>query len=389
VVAGLSPAAARARARGLLEELDLTDPDAVLAARPHELSGGMAQRVGIALALSAEPRLVIADEPTAALDGASARRALAARARGRGCGVLLITHDPAAAGRIADRLTVVERGRIVEGARRWPRKAAVATPSLPRRMAAGRPLLRVEGLGVWIGRRHGPLGLGSTRRRLLADVDLELMPGETLAVMGPSGSGKSTLAAALVGLLQPQAGRILLDGRDLVEARRLSRAPVAGRELQLVPQDHAGSLDPCWRVEAIVAEPILAHGLAAGRPAALAIARSLLGDVGLEPPLATMRPAALSGGQLQRVALARALAARPRLLILDEPTSALDEATRDAILDLLATIRARSGLSLLVITHDELVARRLASRVLILAGGSLREAGTTAPPASRKDPVPA
>jgi ABC-type glutathione transport system ATPase component len=197
--------------------------------------------------------------------------------------------------------------------------------------------------------------------------------GEAVAVTGPSGSGKSTLAAVVAGLLQPSAGRVLFAGRDLVAARRVS-GPTAGREIQLVFQDHAGSLDPSWRVGAIVAEPLLAHGLVDGRRAAVAMAGALLERVGLGAALAEALPGELSGGQKQRVALARALAARPRLIILDEVTSALDVATRAEILALLEEVRDTEGASLLVITHDPVVARCLADRVLVMADGRLAPA---------------
>jgi peptide/nickel transport system ATP-binding protein len=357
----------------------------------------MAQRVAIALALAPGPKLLVADESTAALDPARGRaivELLAARARDEGTAVLLITHDLAAAAPVARRVAVLAGGRIVEEA---PTAELLETPrhqaarqlvaaSFPatrasrdrspsrgpvRRGGRDAALLRLDRVWVHARERGGVLGFPRPRwRPLLSDVDLVVREGEAVAVTGPSGGGKSTLAAVITGLLQPSAGQILFAGRDLVAARRIC-GPIAGREIQLVFQDHAGSLDPIWRVGAIVAEPLLAHGLADGRRAARAATAALLDQVGLDAALAEALPGELSGGQKQRVALARALAARPRLVILDEVTSALDVATRAEILTLLEEVRDTAGVSLLVITHDPVVARRLADRVLLMADGRL------------------
>jgi peptide/nickel transport system ATP-binding protein len=400
-VAGLPRAAAGARARELLAQVGLgADPEAVLAAYPHQLSGGMAQRVAIALALAPGPKLLVADEPTAALDPARGRAVvelLAARARDEGTAVLLITHDLAAAAPVAQRVAVLAGGRIVEDT---PTEEILARPrhedarqlvtaSFPAaRTGRDRPpprgrrqhdgentaLLRLDGICVHARERGGVLGFLRPRwRPILSCVDLIVREGEAVAVTGPSGGGKSTLAAVIAGLLQPSSGRVLFAGRDLLADRRIS-GPTAGREIQLVFQDHAGSLDPSWRVGAIVAEPLLAHGLVDGRRAARAAAAALLERVGLDATLAESLPGELSGGQKQRVALARALAARPRLLVLDEVTSALDVATRAEILTLLEEVRDTAGVSLLVVTHDPVVARRLADRILLMAEGRLRPA---------------
>jgi peptide/nickel transport system ATP-binding protein len=335
-VAGLPRAEAEARGRALLAQVGLgADSDAVLAAYPHQLSGGMAQRVAIALALAPGPKLVVADEPTAALDPARGRaivELLAARARDDGTAVLL--HDLAAATPVARRVAVLAGGRIVEDApvaeilalprheaarqlvaASFPGTRARRDRSLPRdpRHGGGEDaaLLRVDRVCVRARERRALPSLSAPRwRPILSCVDLVVREGEAVAVTGPSGGGKSTLAAVIAGLLQPSSGRVLFAGRDLVAARKVS-GPTAGREIQLVFQDHAGSLDPSWRVGAIVAEPLLAHGLVDGRRAARSTAASFLERVGLDAALAEALPSELSGGQKQRVALARAGGAAP------------------------------------------------------------------------------
>ncbi|HEX6013861.1 MAG TPA: ATP-binding cassette domain-containing protein, partial [Geminicoccaceae bacterium] len=259
---------------------------------------------------------------------------LAARARDDGTAVLLITHDLAAAAPVARRVAVLAGGRIVEDAptaeilarpRHEAARQLVAASFPATRAGRDRPppcgarlrdggnaaLLRLDRVCVHARERGGAGSFLRPRRRpILSCVDLIVREGEAVAVTGPSGGGKSTLAAVIAGLLQPSSGRVLFAGRDLLATRRIS-GPAAGREIQLVFQDHAGSLNPSWRVGAVVAEPLLAHGLAEGRRAARATAAALLERVGLDAALAEALPGELSGGQRQRVALARAGGAAP------------------------------------------------------------------------------
>ncbi len=400
VVAGLPRRRADDRALELLAAARLADPEAVRRRYPHQLSGGMAQRVAVALALATSPRWLVADEPTAALDSdhaAGVLELLATQARVRGLGVLLITHDVAAAARVAHGVSMMVGGRIETDERHQARAGHVPAtrprthlmPCLDRpRAEPVQPLLRLQDVCVERPVTDGRLESRS-RRRILHEICMWVGHDESVAVVGGSGSGKSTLAAAIAGLVRPSSGQILFDHRDLLSGRF-----TATREIQLVFQDHAGSLDRRWPVSAIIAEPLRAFGLVADHRAAERQALELLERVGLDHGLASARPGMLSGGQQQRVALARALAARPRLLVLDEVTSALDEATRTEILDLLNEWRQRTGLSMLVISHDPAVVARLADRVLSLSNGRLAGAppmahGTGSAPVRLRDAVDA
>ncbi|MFZ1430563.1 MAG: ATP-binding cassette domain-containing protein [Geminicoccaceae bacterium] len=401
VVAGLRRRQADDRALELLAAAGLQDPEAMLRTYPHQLSGGMAQRVAVALALATSPRWLVADEPTAALDhdrAASVLDLLAAQARTHGLGILLITHDIVAAARVAHDMSTMVGGRIETGechqgrggsapaARRGQHR--MPSPVRPRATPV-LPLLRLQDVCVERTMADGRVGSRPCRRRILHEICMQIGHDESVAVVGASGSGKSTLVAAIVGLVRPSSGQILFDQRDLLSGRF-----PATREIQLVFQDHAGSLDRRWQVSAIIAEPLRAYGLVADRRAAERQALELLDRVGLDRALASARPGMLSGGQQQRVALARALAARPRLLILDEVTSALDGATRTEILDLLNEWRRDTGLSMLVISHDPAVVARLADRVLTLTDGHLTSAppvlhGTATAPTRLRDSVDA
>lgn len=381
LVAGLARHAALEQAAEILAQLGFVQPRSLLAAYPHELSGGMAQRVAVALALASAPRCLLADEPTASLDGACAGRVLDllhARARDDGMGVLLITHDPVAIRR-ADGSTRMAAG--APAPRRCDRPARSAQPRPGARVpAAARPLLHLDRLCVDRVVRDGPLGMRRHRRRILHEISLSVGRAEAVAVTGASGSGKSTLAAVVAGLLSPSAGRITFDGNGA--------APRGA--VQLLFQDHAASLDPCWTVAALLAEPLVAHGLATDRRTREMLTAALLRQVGLDHRVALARPGGLSGGEKQRVALARALAARPRLLVLDEPTAALDTATRDEIVELLAGLRAAGDLSLLLLSHDPDVVAALADRVFVLLDGRLAPAAPIplpAPPARVRWPV--
>jgi peptide/nickel transport system ATP-binding protein len=400
-VAGLPRRRADDRALQLLAVAGLADPEAVRRAYPHQLSGGMAQRVAVALALATSPRWLVADEPTAALDpdrAANVLDLLAAQARTQGLGILLITHDAAAAARVAHGMSTMVGGRIATGdcrQDRWGSAPAarrgqhqMPRPDRPRATPAF-PLLRLQDVCVERTLADGRFGSRPCRRLILHEICMQVARDESVAVIGDSGSGKSTLAAAIVGLVRPSSGQILFDQRDLLSGRF-----AATREIQLVFQDHVGSLDRRWPVSAIVAEPLRAYGLVANRRAAERQALELLDRVGLDHRLASARPGMLSGGQQQRVTLARALAARPRLLILDEVTSALDGATRSEIIDLLHEWRRGTGLSMLVISHDPAVVARLADRTLTLTDGRLLTApamlhGTATAPARLRKPVDA
>ncbi|RKN44856.1 dipeptide ABC transporter ATP-binding protein [Streptomyces hoynatensis] len=385
------------RVRELLGEAGLPDPGRTAEQFPHELSGGMCQRVLIAIALAGRPRLLIADEPTSALDVTVQRRILdhlAEVTRQAGTGLLLITHDLAVAAERADLVAVMSQGRIVEtgpsadviGAPRHPytRELVAAAPSLTAPPAAATapaagPLLTVENLRRVFRARPAPAGrreaaspAGRGRITAVDGVSFTLARGGSLGIVGESGSGKSTLANLLLRLDRPDAGRIVLDGVDLatVPPARLRRLR---RNIQPVFQDSYGSLDPAFTVAEAIAEPLRAFGVRK-RARAERVAE-LLDLVRLPAATAGRRPAELSGGQRQRVSIARALALTPRLLVLDEPVSALDVSVQARILTLLAELRAELGLGYVFISHDLAVIRQVCDLVLVMRRGRAVEQG--------------
>ena len=384
---GLRHRPALERAAELLDAVGI--PAGRLRAYPHQLSGGQRQRVIIAMALALRPRLLVLDEPTTALDVVVQREIteliLDLKAR-LGFSVLLITHDLSLMSGTCDRIGVMEAGRLVEegpaaGILTSPAHAATRAlvAGLPDRPSAEsphptftEPVLEVRGL-----RKDFPAGGLLSRRtvRALDGVDLTLHRGEILALVGRTGSGKSTLARIIARLETPTAGRLLLDGRDVLarEPRRASRSYRS--RVQIVLQDPFASLNPAHSVGHTLGRALALHRSTAepGRGSA-----ELLDAVGLEPELLGVRPHELSGGQRQRVAIARALACEPEVLVADEPTSMLDAPLRAGILDLLLGLREERGLSILCITHDLASARYLADTTAVLQAGRLVETGPTA-----------
>jgi oligopeptide transport system ATP-binding protein len=363
----------RARPGDLLQEVGVAGGAARASAYPHQLSGGERQRVLIAMALANRPDLLIADEPTTALDATLQKRildGLEERRRALGLAMILVTHDLRLARRYASRLYVMQAGRIVEegptaavfAAPRDPytRSLVAAEPARARREAAApaEEALACRGLTVAYGRQLA-----------VAGVDLALRRGRTLAVVGESGSGKSTLARALLRL-QPCEGEIRWMGRPV---QRLAGAALrrARAEAQIVFQDPYGSLSPRLTIDEIVSEGLRAQG----KPGDAA---SALEAVGLDPALGSRRPDALSGGQRQRVAIARALALAPAALALDEPTSSLDRTSQRGIVDLLLRLQAERGLAYLFVTHDLGLARALADDVMVMRAGRVVERGVVA-----------
>ncbi|MER6100686.1 ABC transporter ATP-binding protein [Streptomyces sp. NPDC001728] len=373
------------RAVELLREVAVPEPERRARQFPHQLSGGQRQRALIASALAAGPRVLIADEPTTALDmtvQAQILDLLAAR-RDAGTAVLLISHDLAAVARLADRIAVMRAGRIVESG---PAAKVLAAPAHPytrrlldavpdaraaRRRSAGSPgagteVLRAEGL---VKRYDGPGGAMTA----LDGVSCVLHAGETLGVLGESGSGKSTLARIVLGLSEPDRGTVTLLGRPWSGTGERSRAALRGR-IQLVQQDPLSSFDPRWTVERIVAEALGAGGRRAARRHRERVVE-LLGLVGLEPELLDRGPRGLSGGQRQRVAIARALAPEPDVLVCDEPVSALDASVQAQVLGVFDRIRERLGVALLFISHDLGVVRHVSDRVAVMRAGRVVETG--------------
>ena len=360
------------------------------ASYPHEFSGGMRQRLAIALAMALQPPLVIADEPTTSLDVAVAGQVMAeltALCQESGSALLLISHDLALAGRWCDRIAVLDQGRLVEEAPAQELLTAPRSPLAQRLVAAARAregqatpapsqaplLLEIDQLRCW----H-PLASLPWQQRWLKAVDgvsLQLHGGETVGLVGASGCGKSTLCRALIGLAPVRGGAVRLQGVDLLSLRGqpLRRAR---RRIQMVFQDPLACLNPLMPVGEAIADPLLIHGLAS-KPQARAKARELLAAVGLNPPEAFERrlPRQLSGGQQQRVAIARALVLEPQVLLCDESVSMLDAEVQTEVLALLRDLQSRLGLALIFVTHDLGVASGFCQRVIVLEGGRIVEEG--------------
>ena len=381
-----TPAEARAQAIAMLERVGIPDGAARLSQYPHEFSGGMRQRVMIAMAMMMKPALLIADEPTTALDVTiqaqilDLMRALIAET---GTSLILITHDMGVVAETADRVLVMRHGRMVEeGAvgplfaqprKDYTRALLAAVPRLDGPTASAvagtaSPIVRVDGVSKTFS--------GRSETRALDAVSLDIMAGETVALVGESGSGKSTLGRAVARLIDVDDGAILVDGTDMARLRggalRRARAKV-----QMVFQDPYASLDPRFTVGRTVAEPMNIHRKA-GRGEARELAGALLQQVGLDAGLAGRYPHEFSGGQRQRVAIARALAAGPAIIVADEPTSALDVSIQAQVLDLLTQLRDSRGIAFLFISHDLAVVRRISSRVAVMRAGRILEIGPTA-----------
>ncbi|MGZ0005669.1 ABC transporter ATP-binding protein [Burkholderia gladioli] len=393
---GLRPGAARERGIELLRRTGIPEPERRIDSFPHQLSGGQRQRAMIAMALACRPRLLLADEPTTALD-VTVRQQIVdllielqeQEAATRGMAVLLITHDLNLVRRFAQRVAVMEKGVLVETNET---AALFANPQHPytQRLLDSEPVREVEPVpadarpilevrDVAVDYRTAAKGLrslfGKTRFRAVHEVALTLRRGETIGIVGESGSGKSTLAATVLGLQQPAAGAIEIDGLPLAEVRgSRGKRELYGR-MQVVFQDPFGSLSPRMTVEQIVGE-----GLALHRPDMTASARrgriaALLDEVGLPAEAMLRYPHEFSGGQRQRIAIARALAVEPELLVLDEPTSALDVSIQKQVLKLLTNLQKKYRLSYLFITHDLAVMRAMAHRVIVMKAGRVVESG--------------
>ncbi|MBP0466021.1 ABC transporter ATP-binding protein [Roseomonas sp. PWR1] len=389
-VHGAGADAAR-RVPELLAAVNLPDPEATARAYPFRLSGGQRQRVMIAMALALEPSLLIADEPTTALDVTTQMQILRLireiQSR-RGTGVMFITHDFGVVAEIADRVAVMQHGRIVEqGAAAdilnkpqhpYTRALIAAVPhgatSSVAPPSTAPVVLEARGLEKTYRRSGGWFGPRPVVRAV-HDADFTLRKGETLGLVGESGSGKSTLARCVVRLVEPEKGEIIFEGADLRPLSRGAWKPYR-KKIQMVFQDPFASLNPRRRVGEIIAEGPITHGMERG--AALARARDLLRLVQLDPGAMDRYPHEFSGGQRQRIGIARALAMEPELLIADEPVSALDVSVQAQVLALLADIRARLGLTMLFITHDLRVAAQVCDRIAVMQRGAIVEQGPTA-----------
>lgn len=383
---GLTRETARPRVIELLQQVGLSDAESRLTAYPHELSGGQRQRVMIAMALANNPQLLVADEPTTALDVSIQAQILTLLKEVQaacGMALLFITHDLTIVRRIADRVYVMKEGRIVEeGATHdvfstpqhpYTQMLLDAEPTgTPEPVAENaKTVLLTDDLRIWFPIKSGLLRRTTGHVQAVNSASFQIREGETLGVVGESGSGKTTLALAVLRLLR-SSGPISFLGNDL--QNRTSRTLRAlRRDLQVVFQDPYGSLSPRMTVGDIISEGLGVHGLDGDKASRVA---DIMEEVGLDPELADRYPHEFSGGQRQRIAIARAMILRPRLVVLDEPTSALDRTVQRQIIDLLRGLQARYGTSYLFISHDLAVVRALSHKVMVMQRGDVVEAGS-------------
>ncbi len=418
-------AAARERALELLRAVGIPEPERRLGAYPHQLSGGQRQRVVIAAALACRPRLLVADEPTTALDvsiQAQILDLLRDLADSQGIGILLVTHNMGVVAQIADRVTIMHRGVVVESGPvaqvlrrpeadyakaligavprvdvrldRFPmldganhQRAAQARRAFRARLGDARvapgaasasqsgdaPLLDISNLTVDY---HSGGWLPGARRkgfRAVDDVSFSIMPGEVFGLVGESGCGKTTIANVIAGLRRPTSGTVSFRGRAIAGDGAEGWTGRSRRAIQMIFQDPYSSLNARMRVGSILSEPILFYRLASTRAEAARDVETLIEAVGMEADAAQRYPHAFSGGQRQRLSIARALGARPTLIVCDEPTSSLDVSVQAQILNLLKDLRDATGLTLLLISHDLAVVRQMCDRVAVMKSGKLVE----------------
>jgi ABC-type glutathione transport system ATPase component len=384
----VSESQALKQAGEMLGQMGLKDTGGLLKAYPHQLSGGQRQRVMIAMALSLSPKLLIADEPTTALDVTTQAQILALIKRiqsEREMSVLLITHDFGVVADMADTVAVMRHGRVVERGEAktvlgspvhsYTRALIAAVPKGECRLApppASAPLVQVVGLTKSF--RRGGLFFRPPPVTALDDVALILSRGETLGIVGESGSGKSTLARCVIRLLDPDAGQVLLDGTDIAHATEKTLRPLR-RRIQMVFQDPFSSLNPRQKIGDIIIAGPRAYG--EDPEEARIRAADILRLVGLNPETMDRLPHEFSGGQRQRIGLARALMLRPDVLIADEPVSALDVTVQAQVLTLLDDVRRQMNLAMLFITHDMRVAAQVCHRVMVMRHGKVVESGPT------------
>jgi microcin C transport system ATP-binding protein len=387
---GLTGDKARARVIDLLEKVGIREAESRLGAYPHQLSGGQRQRVMIAMALANGPELLVADEPTTALDvtiQAQILDLLAKLKRDEGMSLLFITHDLGIVRRFADRVCVMQNGQIVE---QGATDAVFDDPQHPytQMLLAAEPtgtpdpvpdtaaeVIRCDDLRVWFPITRGLMRKTVGHVKAVNAATISVRAGETLGIVGESGSGKTTLALALMRLVGSD-GPIVFQGQDIQGVKSQALRPVR-RHMQIVFQDPFGSLSPRMTIGQIIAEGLGVHGVPKGQDARTMVG-DILTEVGLEPVMADRYPHEFSGGQRQRIAIARAMILRPQLVVLDEPTSALDMTVQVQIVELLRSLQRKYGLAYLFISHDLRVVRAMAHKVVVMKQGDIVEAGTGA-----------
>ncbi|MEO1239052.1 MAG: ABC transporter ATP-binding protein [Pseudomonadota bacterium] len=382
----LTGEAARARIIELLSEVGIPEPEMRLKSYPHQLSGGQRQRVMIAMALANNPDLLVADEPTTALDvtiQAQILELLAALKRDRGMSMLFITHDLGIVRRFADRVCVMKDGEIVEagpvaeifGAPQHPYTqmllSAEAT-GVPKPVAADAPIVaETNALKIWFPIQRGLMKRTVGHIKAVNAASLSVRAGETVGIVGESGSGKTTLALAMMRLISSE-GPVSFMGQDIQGLKSRALRPLRA-EMQIVFQDPYGSLSPRMTVEEIIAEGLTIHGERGQDTRALV--SDIMVEVGLDPGMMHRYPHEFSGGQRQRIAIARAMILRPKLVVLDEPTSALDMTVQVQIVSLLRDLQDKYGLAYLFISHDLRVVQALSHHVIVMKSGDVVEQG--------------
>ncbi|MBZ9807855.1 dipeptide ABC transporter ATP-binding protein [Mesorhizobium sp. BR1-1-9] len=389
-----SRAEAEERARKMLDRVGLPSAKFPLSRYPHELSGGQRQRVVIAMACALKPKLLIADEPTTALDVVLQAQILALLrdlVAESGMGLLLISHDLAVVTEMADRITILRHGEVMEAGdtartlseqlHPYTRQLALASMHVPARarphgVTAARPLLEVEGVTRDYPGRRTSLFRRAPDIRAVDGVSLSMAPGQSVALVGRSGCGKSTLARMILALDRPSSGTIRFRGEPLTGKSEADLKP-ARRDMQVVFQDPYGSFDPRQKVEKLVAEPLHVLDRKPGRAERREMVAQALHEVGLDQYDMEKYPHEFSGGQRQRLSIARAIITRPKLVVADEPVSALDVSIRAQILDLFAELNQKLGIAYLFITHDLTVARAITDEVLVMHDGQIVERGRT------------
>lgn len=389
-------------ARQMLDAVHMTDPARRLSQYPHELSGGMRQRVMIAMALSCRPKVLIADEPTTALDVTVQAQILKLMRELREefqTSILMITHDMGVVAEMADRVAIMRSGRIVELGtaidiferpgvpytkellKAVPRLGAHGGTDGPPRVTAkaqalpplASPVLEVAGLNVTYGHKRGWLGGGAKPGPTVKNISFQLEAGKTLGLVGESGSGKSTTGKAVLGLI-PFEGSVRIGGQEVFSASSAIMRPIR-RTAQMIFQDPYASLDPRMSVGAAIAEPLVIHGIGRRSDHRDRVA-DLLQRVGLSPDAAERYPHEFSGGQRQRICIARALALEPKLIVADESVAALDVSVRARVLDLMLELQEEMSLSYLFISHDMAVIEKMSHHVAVMRGGEIVEFGT-------------
>lgn len=388
----LNKADRKARAIEILTDVHIPDPLSAYNAYPHQISGGQRQRVMIAMALVLKPRLIIADEPTTALDVTTQKQILKLIKELQhlhGTGILFITHDFGVVAEIADRIAVLSLGELVEQGpadqilnnpqHPYTRKLIAAVPALtppPEKPLSQEPIVvEAKALRKTFAARGGFLSGKRNPVVAVKDLTFELRRGETLGVVGESGSGKTTVSRIVTRLLEADSGQVSIDGRDIISASKAELRTLR-KDIQMVFQDPMASLNPRRRVVELIAQGPIIQGVP--RETAYVRARELLSLVELPAAAANRYPHEFSGGQRQRIGIARALAMEPRVIVADEPVSALDVSVQAQVLRLLADLRDRLHLSLLFVTHDLRVAAQLCDKVIVMSKGEIVEAGPTA-----------